>query len=185
MRFAAFLRGVNVGGHRPLKMADLRAAFEGMGFENVQTILASGNVVFDSDVGDERALSERIEAELDRLFGYPITVIVRRLDDLVRLVESDPFKGVAVTPDTRFYVTFVSLPVKSETGASPAHDSEGGPTNPATGLVVVRVSSRDVLSAVTISPGFGTPELMTFLEKEFGPSVTTRGWNTIRKIVDR
>jgi uncharacterized protein (DUF1697 family) len=184
MRFAAFLRGVNVGGHRTLKMADLRAAFERMGFENVHTIQASGNVVFESGAGDEPAPTERIEAELERLLGYPIKVLVRRVDDLVSLVQSDPFGGVAVAPDTKLYVTFLSLPVESGTERGQER-TEGLPTNPEPGLVLVRVTAEEVLSAVTVSRGFGTPELMTFLEKAFGPSVTTRNWNTIRKIVAR
>ena len=79
MRYAAFLRGVNVGGHRPLKMADVRAAFERMGFGNVRTVLASGNVVFyggghDPEKGDLAELTARIESDLERVLGYPITV---------------------------------------------------------------------------------------------------------------
>lgn len=179
MRYAAFLRGVNVGGHRPLKMADVRAAFERMGFGNVRTVLASGNVVFDGgghdpEKGDLPELTARIESDLERVFGYPIAVALRRVADLQRLVASDPFKDVAATPDTRLYITFLSHPVRSGTRARPGKRVAD--------LRLVQITPGEVLSAITLSPGWGTSELMAFLEKEFGPGVTTRNWNTITRI---
>lgn len=179
MRYVAFLRGVNVGGHKPLKMADLRAAFERMGFRNVRTVLASGNVVFDGgghkpEEGDLAELTARIESDLGRVFGYPITIALRRVADLQHLVASDPFKDVVTTPDTRLYVTFLSQPVRSGTSARPGM--------PEAYLRLVRITSGEVLSAITLSPGWGTSELMAYLEKGFGPGVTTRNWNTITRV---
>jgi uncharacterized protein (DUF1697 family) len=184
--YVAFLRGINVGGHKPLKMVDLRAAFEGMGFQNVRTVLASGNVVFDAAaVGaapdgagapeELAALGAHIEAGLNQVFGYPIAVAVRRVADIERLVASDPFKGVATTPESRLYVTFFAHPVENGTRISPERRESG--------LGIVRVTPGEVLSAITLSPGWGTTELMAFLEKEFGPGVTTRNWNTVLRIV--
>ena len=60
-QYVAFLRGINVGGHVLIKMADLKKAFEMMGFENVRTILASGNVVFEYDQTDKKALTKKVE----------------------------------------------------------------------------------------------------------------------------
>jgi len=108
------------------------------------------------------------------VFGYPVDVVVRRAADLQRLVASDPFRRVAITPDTRLYVTFLSRPVENRTGISPGkQDAE---------LELVQITPGEVLSAITLSPGWGTRDLMAFLEKEFGPGVTTRNWNTITKI---
>ncbi len=179
MRYAAFLRGVNVGGHKPLRMVDLRAAFELMGFRHVKTVLASGNVVFDGggrhpEEGDLAELTARIESDLGRVFGYPISVVLRRVADLQRLVASDPFEDVATTPDTRLYITFLSHPVRSGTRARPG--------KPEADLRLIQITPGEVLSAITLSPGWGTSELMAFLEKEFGPGVTTRNWNTIARI---
>jgi uncharacterized protein (DUF1697 family) len=179
MRYAAFLRGVNVGGQKPLRMADLRAAFERMGFGNVRTVLTSGNVVFDitqqaAEEEDFADLGARIESDLGRVLGFPITVALRRVADLQRLVASDPFGSVAITPNTRRYVTFLSHPVRSGTRARPGKREAD--------LRLVRITPAEVLSAITLSPGWGTSELMAFLEKEFGPGVTTRNWNTIARI---
>jgi uncharacterized protein (DUF1697 family) len=176
MRYVAFLRGINVGGHKPLKMGDLRAVFEDMGFDDVETVHASGNVAFEADAGEDTASAAvRIEGELKQTFGYPIGVVVRPLADLERLVGSDPFAGIAIGPEIKLYVTFLSHPVKNGTGIRP--DTVGGNVH------LVKVTTREVLTAVTLSPKWGTTELMAWLEKEFGPGVTTRNWNTIMKVV--
>ena len=184
MRHVAFLRGINVGGHKPLKMADVRTAFEGMGFEDVRTVQASGNVIFEAGgEGDADSVAARIEAQLERVFGYSIGVAVRPLADLERLVASDRFRGVAVTPETRLYVTFLSHPAKNGTRIGPdssfdrRHDTAGG------NVRLVDVTAGEVLTAITLSPRWGSTELMAWVEKEFGTDMTTRNWNTIVKIV--
>ena len=181
MRYVAFLRGINVGGRKPLKMADLRAAFEAMGFQNVKTVLASGNVVFETlpgaDLPDNALdLAAHIEQRLQQVFGYPIAVALRTVADLQRLVDSDPFKGVAITPDTRLYVTFLADPAKSRSDFT--YDAPEGD------LRIVRVAPGEVCSVLTLSPARGTTKLMALLEKEFGGGVTTRNWNTVGKVLE-
>ena len=185
MRYVAFLRGINVGGHKALTMAALRAAFEAMSLENVRTIQASGNVLFDAggktsarerdartgEQEDVESLAARIDDGLRQAFGYRIGVIVRRLPDLERLVKSDPFQGVTVTPDTRLYVTFLSRPA-----------GNGTEIRPPDGVQLLRVTENEALTAITLSPGWGTTELMAWLERRFGKDVTTRNWNTVLKI---
>ncbi|TAK27065.1 MAG: DUF1697 domain-containing protein [Chloroflexota bacterium] len=173
--FVAFLRGINVGGHKPIKMEDLRKAFETMGFQNVRTLLASGNVVFDAHGADAGALVERIKDELVRIFGHAIGVIVRTREEIRDLVDSDPFEGVVVTPSTRLYVTFLS--------EEPEGSSKAPYESPAGGFKIVRISAGEVCSVLTLSPGRGTTELMRVLEKEFGSKVTTRNWNTVTRIL--
>jgi uncharacterized protein (DUF1697 family) len=181
MSYVALLRGVNVGGHRPIKMDALRAAFEAMGFQGVKTLLASGNVLFDTkegadpDVVDLRDLAGYMEKNLQDTFGYPIGVHVRALDDLRRLVDLDPFAGVARTADTRLYVTFLSDPARNrqelDLGLSAA------------GVRVIQVTDSEVLSVLTLSQKVGTTELMRLLQRELGRSITTRNWDTITRIV--
>ena len=173
-RYVAFLRGINVGGHRPVKMADLAAAVARMGFEHVRTVQASGNVVFDSAGADPDAVAARVEAGLRETLGYSVGVLVRRATDLQALVDSDPFSAVSVTPATRLYVTFLSRPVKSRTEIRPNDNVQ-----------VVDITEGEVLTAIELSAGWGTTELMTWLEKEFGGGLTTRNWNTIARIVGR
>ena len=183
MKYVAFLRGINVGGHKSLRMADLRAAFEDMGLEDVRTVQASGNMIFEAG-GEETAgaVAARIEIELEKVLGYPIGVAVRTLTDIVRLVASDPFRRVAITPETRLYVTFLSHPAKNGSGIRPEKRFGKGPETVDGDVGVVDVSADRVLTAISLSPQGGTTELMAWLEKQFGPGVTTRNWNTIVNI---
>jgi uncharacterized protein (DUF1697 family) len=151
-----------------------------MEFQKVKTVLASGNVVFERPAGADLPdnaldLTVYIEKNLELSFGYPIAVALRTTADLQRLVESDPFKGVAMTPDTRLYVTFLSDPAKSRPDFSYSA--------PEGDLRIVRVGPGEVCSVLTLSPARGTTELMALLEREFGGGVTTRNWNTVGKVL--
>ena len=87
-RYAAFLRGVNLG-KRQVKSADLLTAFTAMGFDNVKTLLASGNVLFDAKA--TKGLKARIEAGLFEQFGFAVPTVLRSVDELAAMVQSDPF----------------------------------------------------------------------------------------------
>jgi uncharacterized protein (DUF1697 family) len=69
-RYAAFLRGINAGKGRTVTMDSLRKAFEGIGFENVATIGASGNIVFDAPIPDNSKVEQTIEQELPARIGF-------------------------------------------------------------------------------------------------------------------
>jgi uncharacterized protein (DUF1697 family) len=76
-RFVAFLRGMNLGNRR-IKNEELRAHFEAMGFEEVSTFRASGNVIFATPKREaEGKLAARVEAELDERLGYDVPVFLR------------------------------------------------------------------------------------------------------------
>lgn len=172
--YIALLRGINVGGHKPVKMEELKKAFEQMGFKNVKTLLASGNVLFDASKTGRENLSGRIEKKLETTFGHEIGVILRTFEQVRSLVTSSPFKGIEVTLQTRLYVTFLSD--KPKPGIKIPYVSPGKE------LRILRVSDGEVYSVLTLSPKGGTIDLMSIVEKEFGRKVTTRNWNTIVKI---
>jgi uncharacterized protein (DUF1697 family) len=89
-RYAAFLRGINIGGRR-VKNDELRACFEKMGFENVSIFIASGNVIFDSDERSEAELTEHIEARLHGSLGFDATTFLRDEREMRALAEHRPF----------------------------------------------------------------------------------------------
>jgi uncharacterized protein (DUF1697 family) len=173
-RYVALLRGINVGGNKPIKMDALRAAFVSQGYQNVRTLLASGNVVFDAGEADIPALTSQIEATLEDRFGHQVPVILRSLRDIRDLVETDPFQGVSVDPQTRLYVTFLSDEPKIPP-AIPYHSPEGE-------FAIIRLTGAEVCSVLTLSPMRNTTSAMQILEKLFGPRVTTRNWNTVLKL---
>ncbi len=184
--YVAFLRGINVGGRKAIKMADLRAAFEAMGLRSVRTIQTSGNVVFDAGTDEDlRTLATQIEVGLSTAFGSRIAVHIRTLAGLRALVASDPFRDVPRSPDTRLYVTF--LP-SSEKGTDKRLEREPAlpsvPGSAGDAFRLVKRSGAEVLTAITLTPRWGTTELMAWLEKQYGSGVTTRNWNTITSIVE-
>ncbi|TQF73523.1 DUF1697 domain-containing protein [Rhodococcus spelaei] len=91
-RYVALLRGVNVGGIN-IKMADLKAAIVALGLANVKTVLASGNVVFDTDRTDFAGLKSDIESCLRRTFGYEAWIVLLDQPTLARIVEDFPFEA--------------------------------------------------------------------------------------------
>lgn len=90
-RFAAFLRGVNVGGNRVIRMADLRACFEEMGAGDVHTVLQSGNVLFTSSSRSVNALRQKIESALTTTFDYPAKAHVYPVATLKQAILEYPF----------------------------------------------------------------------------------------------
>ncbi len=173
--YVALLRGINVGGNKKVPMADLKKLLEKTGYKNVKTLLASGNVVFDSDEKSIAKLRQSLESLIARKFGFPVPVILRTRDDLKKIDASAPFKGIAVTPETRLYVTFLGNPHKS---------ALNGPyKDPKFEFRITRVTSGEVFSVLIVNGDRGTVDAMGFIEKEFGKDVTTRNWNTVQKLL--
>ena len=105
-RYAALLRAINVGGHT-VKMDELRALFESLRLSNVESVIASGNVLFDTRAADPAALESRIEAKLKRALGYDVDTFVRTADDLDAVVAHEPFAAVdPVLPEHIVQVIF-------------------------------------------------------------------------------
>lgn len=88
--YAAFLRGINVGGKRVVKMAALRALCQQLGLADVRTYIQSGNIVF-SSAEEEAALRPKLEDALETVFGFAIPVTLRPADELVSLLARFPF----------------------------------------------------------------------------------------------
>ena len=175
MRFVALLRGINVGGNKKVPMADLKSMLEKMKFGNVEALLASGNVLFDSEENDVKTLRKQIETQLEKTFSFPVPTLIRTFAELEKLKKSDPFKNIRVTPETRLYVTFLSEKPTS-TLKIPYVSPDGNYT-------IIRVSDSEICSVLTVTKDHGTIDAMSILEKEFGKQITTRNWNTVEKMI--
>ncbi|MCC7308604.1 MAG: DUF1697 domain-containing protein [Acidobacteria bacterium] len=101
MQYVALPRGINVSGSNMIKMAELKAAFESLGFENVVTYINSGNLAFDvssphvskGSFSAETKLTTQIESAIANDFGKQIPVMVREQADIARILTSNPFDG--------------------------------------------------------------------------------------------
>ena len=171
--YAAFLLGINVGG-RTVKMDRLKKTLESIGFRNVTTLLASGNVVFEASGADPTSLTNKIEKKLATEFGFDIGVIVRSMDDLKHLAKTEPFKAINATSEIRRHVTFLSQPPADKS----LYISASGD------FKFLRVSDTEVISVLIVTPNSRTVDLMEILRKRFGKRITTRNWNTIEKILN-
>jgi len=106
-RYAAFLRGMNVGGHR-LTNETLRAHFEAMGFNDVATFRASGNVVFAAEAKPPDAVRERIEAGLADSLGYAVPTFVRTAAEVKKVAAAAPFEAQRLRAAGKLQVGFLS-----------------------------------------------------------------------------
>lgn len=106
-KYIAFLRAINVGGHT-VKMDYLRTLFEEMGFTNVETFIASGNVIFDSTARRPKALEQKIETYLKEKLGYAVATFIRSAVELAAVAEYKPFSDGELNRDGhRLYIAFL------------------------------------------------------------------------------
>jgi uncharacterized protein (DUF1697 family) len=105
-RFAVLLRGVNVGGHHRVPMAELRSALAGAGFTEAATHLQSGNVVLSGD-GPAEAVARRCQALIAEHFGFEIPCAVRTREEMEAVVRADPLADL-VTDPRLYQVSFLS-----------------------------------------------------------------------------
>ncbi|OBZ17474.1 MULTISPECIES: DUF1697 domain-containing protein [Bacillales] len=112
--YFALLRGINVSGHNMIKMAELKKMFEAMGFERVQTYINSGNVMFESEEGEE-LLEEKIESEISKCFGFNIAVILRSASELASIIDKCPFDFKSLAEGQSIHLTFLKKPPTDDT----------------------------------------------------------------------
>jgi uncharacterized protein (DUF1697 family) len=106
-KYIALLRAINVGGHN-VKMADLRTLFEALELANVETFIASGNVIFDAQAEEVSALEQRIERHLRAALGYEVATFIRTPAELAATAAHQPFAPASPdAPDSSLYVAFL------------------------------------------------------------------------------
>lgn len=174
--YIAFLRGINVGGHHKLPMSELKKEMERLGFENIVTILNSGNLIFTATQTEIQKLEDRISKHLESIFGFKVPVIIRSAESIIALYNNDPFKDEKITKDIRLYISFLKeknspeldLPWISEDGA----------------YKIIYLSNTAILSVLDLSIS-KTTQAMKALEELAGKDITTRNWNTIERIIKK
>jgi uncharacterized protein (DUF1697 family) len=169
-KYVAFLRGINVGGKKIIKMEILRGIFEALGMSNVQTYIASGNVLFDTRARSEKALRSKLESGM----GHEVRVALFEFPEVASIVDQDPFKGIKATPDVALFVTFLAEKPKQSPKLPFVFAKEN--------LEVIALVGRAAFIVARRKQNgmFGFPN--DFIEKQFGVTGTTRNWNTVQKI---
>ena len=108
--YISMLRGINVGGHKRIKMDQLRKSFEALGFEQVKTYIQSGNVVFKAGKSSPAALSKKIEERILKDFGFPVSVMSRTADEMGEMITENPFLKQREIDPAKLHVMFLSEP---------------------------------------------------------------------------
>lgn len=171
--YICFLRGVNVGGNKLLKMAELKALFDALKLREAKTYLQSGNVVFRSDETDRTVLTRRIEEGIRKKSGMEVKIILRTTDELRKVIAANP-----LAPDDRnpsaLLVAFLASPIAEKGKAT---------------LTSLRIASEEI--------EFGDREIYMYFpenmarsklaaaltEKKVGVNVTARNWNTVNALL--
>lgn len=171
--YVAFLRGINVGGHHKVPMADLRGEMEHLNCEKVVTLLNTGNIIFEAKADEIGTLENTISAHLEKVFDFPIPVIIRKSEVILKMLANDPFQSTPLTKDIRLYVSLlrkapevaIQLPWTSENQA----------------FQIIEIRDNTIFSVLDLSVT-KTPKGMENLERYFGKDITTRNWNTIKRV---
>ena len=173
-QYLVLLRGINVGGKNIIKMADLKAAFEALGFSNVWTYIQSGNVLFQSDESDKDALTTRIERGLSKRFNFDAKVVVIAQKELAAIVRGAPEGFGAGDKKFRYDVIFLKEPLTPKEAMKSISVREGVDTAHAgrQALYFSRLISKASQSHLTKI--IGTPVYQ---------SMTIRNWNTTTKLL--
>lgn len=174
-RYVALLRAINVGGH-VVKMERLRAVFAGLGFSEVETFIASGNVIFSSPERDAAALERRCEAALAKALGYEVDTFIRTPEELAAIATHRPFASEPDAGGGAVYVTFVERPLAAAARKQIAALASPLDQFACKGREVYWCRRGNLLDSTVSAADMG---------KALGGSATVRNRNTIVRMVAR
>jgi len=169
VRYAAFLRAINVGKHNRIKMTELREVLVAAGLKEPRTYLQTGNVLFESE-DEPESIALQIESALVAHGLRNAPAVVRSQDELTALLAVNPFSSFDAE-EYRFYVTLFRNPIAFDTQES---------AQP--GLELFSVREREILSAVRKD---GVPQGLDIngtLSKQSKAEGTTRYWHVIEEV---
>ena len=173
--YICLLRGINVGGNKRMKMADLRELLDSLGLSDVQTVLQSGNVVFHSDESDRAALADTIEAGIQEKFGFESRIILRTADEWRAAIENHPFSEDQMADQGKLLLTCFTQP--------PAPDAIAALMEAHSGPEEIHIAGSD---AYAFYPnGMGRSKLThNVIEKHLKVIGTGRNWKTVHRLND-
>jgi uncharacterized protein (DUF1697 family) len=172
-RYIAFLRAVNVGG-RVVKMEEIRRILSTNEFQNVTTYIQSGNVIFDSAEKKVANITEKIETTLSESLGYKVSVVIRTIPEIAKIINDNPFGEPSATE--QLYVSFLSdVPDgKNVTILSASLATQGEK------IEVINKEAYILCEKGTYGNSIFSNN---FLEKKLKVIATTRNWATVNKMM--
>ncbi|PSL49913.1 uncharacterized protein (DUF1697 family) [Chitinophaga niastensis] len=175
-KYIAFLRAINVGGNRIVKMESLRQLLTEAGLKNVSTYIQSGNVIFESGSTNTTALTEKIEKLLHKTYGFEVPTIIRSVAEMQTVIKQNPFPGVIPDKEVQIYVAFLARaagPDAAKIIASLQTEAE-----------TLHITEREVYCLVKKKLELKPLGAITQIEKKLGIPCTARNWATVNKVTE-
>ena len=173
-QFVALLRGINVGGKNLIKMTDLAACVQALGFTNVRTDIQSGNVIFGADETDQSRVASLLEDALSKAFHYDASVVLRSADEMKDIVAHAP-EGFGSDPATyRYDVIFLKGPLTSAEAMQSVLVKEG---------VDQAFAGNGVLYFSRLISRATQSHLTRIIGMPIYQSMTIRNWNTTTRLL--
>lgn len=170
--FVLLLRGINVGGNRKIKMADLKQLLSDHSFENIQTYIQSGNVLCQHKQQKKSELKHQTEIILEKTYGFHVEVLVLKRDDLKQIIRNNPFVEKQI-PIEKLYCTLLDKPadlVAQEKLLQFQNEDE-------------RFTFGQNVIYCCYHKGYGKAKTTNaIIEKKLSITATTRNWKTMTKL---
>lgn len=173
-RYIALLRGINVGGNNIIKMADLKASFESMGFSDVVTYIQSGNVLFNTGKKDKSKLEAQLEKALSETFNYNSRVVIITQQHLKTVVKEAPKNFGTDATQYKYDVLFLKEPLTSQEAIKSIKIRDG---------VDSAYAGQDVLYFSRLIAKAGQSYLSEVVKLPIYKEMTIRNWNTTTKLL--
>jgi len=171
-KYVALLRGI-APLNPNMRNDKLRRVFEKLGFANVKTVISSGNVIFESPSRSVRELEARIENALSEELEFNSTTIIRSQKQVQQLVDKNPFEDREHSQKSSLNVTFLKKERKIDIKFPYQVDNRD--------YTLLGMYDGAICSVIDLTSA-KTPDLMLWLEKQFGKEITTRTWKTVERI---
>ncbi len=173
-KYIALLRGINVGGHTLVKMADLRMFFESIGLTDVSTYIQTGNVLFTANDVDSKILVQQLQNELVSLLGKKIIVFVLSPEELGKAATYNPFNPEQLDKEQQCYLMFLSAePDEVHCKALMALQDKD---------YRFYIQNKVLYYVYSRKPD-GTRRTINF-EKVLGVAGTARSWKVVNKLIE-
>lgn len=174
-QYVALLRGINVGGKNLIKMTELKACFEALGFKNVRTYIQSGNVLFSSDEADQARLTGQLEDALSKTFNYHSRVVLRSDEEMKAIVAHAPREFGSDPATYRYDVIFLKEPLVAAEAMQSVTTKEG---------VDQAFAGNGVLYFSRLISKATQSHLSRIVSMPVYQSMTIRNWNTTTKLLE-
>lgn len=175
-KYISILRGINVGGHRKILMADLRELYQSLGFENIITYIQSGNVIFETNKKNHnKTFTKKIKEAIFEKYGFDVPVIIRSAEEIKNILETNPFAKKEGVDIKNLLLTFLEeIPDDDDLEKIKTFDFSPDEFQIIENNVFLFIEGSYHKSKLTNN----------FFEKKLKVSATTRNWKTVNKLLE-